>query len=98
MLLVTPYDMDGTSWTKEAPTFTILARLMQLSRIALSTAEESLLNNGSVEHFKVKKYLFKNKKILIVIVMTWWSVIPVCQPTVVPSHFFRVLPIIIVEI
>ncbi|VVC45437.1 Hypothetical protein CINCED_3A008556 [Cinara cedri] len=52
MLLVTPYDLDGTSWTKEAPTFTILARLMHLSRNALSTAEESLLNDGSVENLK----------------------------------------------
>lgn len=53
MLLVTPYDLDGTSWTKEGPSFTILARLMHLSRKALDIAEESLLKNGTVENLKV---------------------------------------------
>lgn len=53
MLLVTPYDLDGTSWTKEVPTFTILARLMHLSRKALEVAEDSLLKNGTVDNFKV---------------------------------------------
>lgn len=53
MLLITPYDLDGTAWTKEVPTLTILARLMHLSRNALNVAEESLLNNGSVNNFKV---------------------------------------------
>lgn len=52
MLLVTPYDLDGTAWTKESPSFTILARLMHLSRKALDIAEESLLKNGTVENFK----------------------------------------------
>jgi len=53
MLLVTPYDLDGTAWTKESPSFTILARLMHLSRKALDIAEESLLKNGTVDNFKV---------------------------------------------
>lgn len=53
MLLVTPYDLNGTSWTKEVPTFTILARLMHLSRKAIVIAEENLLKNGTVENFKV---------------------------------------------
>lgn len=53
MLLVTPYDLDGTTWTKKVPTFTILARLMHLSRKALDVAEESLLNSGTVDNFKV---------------------------------------------
>lgn len=53
MLLVTPYDLSGTSWTKEVPKFTILARLMHLSRRALDLAEESLVKNGTVEDFKV---------------------------------------------
>jgi len=57
MLLVTPYDLDGTAWTKEVPTFTILARLMHLSRKALDVAEECLLKNGSVENFKVNNLL-----------------------------------------
>lgn len=57
MLLVTPYDLDGTAWTKEVPTFTILARLMHLSRKALDVAEESLLSNGTVEHFKVIDFI-----------------------------------------
>lgn len=52
MLLVTPYDLDGTAWTKESPSFTILARLMHLSRKALDIAEESLLKNGTVDNFK----------------------------------------------
>lgn len=56
MLLVTPYDLDGTAWTKEVPTFTILARLMHLSRKALNVTEESLLTNGSIDHFKVINY------------------------------------------
>lgn len=57
MLLVTPYDLDGTAWTKSAPTFTILARLMHLSVKALATAENSLLKNGSVEDFKVLNFI-----------------------------------------
>lgn len=66
MLLVTPYDLNGTAWTKEAPTFTILARLMHLSKKALDVSEESLLNTGSIENFKVLYYftiLTKQKKI-----------------------------------
>lgn len=59
MLLVTPYDLDGTMWTNEVPTFTILARLMQLSRNAINIAEESLLNNGTVNDFKVLNYINK---------------------------------------
>lgn len=58
MLLVTPYDLNGTSWTKEVPTYTILARLMHLSRKALEVAENSLLENGTIDHFKVIN--FKN--------------------------------------
>lgn len=57
MLLVTPYDLNGTSWTKEMPTFTILARLMHLSRKALSLAEESLLKSGTIENFKVINFI-----------------------------------------
>lgn len=56
MLLVTPYDLDGVTWTKNAPTFTILARVMHLSRKALTVAEDSLLKSGSVEHFKVRHF------------------------------------------
>lgn len=56
MLLITPYDLEGTSWTKEVPTFTILARLMHLSRKALEVAEDSLLENGTVDHFKVIQF------------------------------------------
>lgn len=58
MLLVTPYDLDGTSWSNKMPTFTILARLMHLSRKAIDVAEESLLKNGTVDHFKVISYTF----------------------------------------
>lgn len=58
MLLVTPYDLDGTSWTKEVPKFTILARLMKLSRIALEATEESLLKNGTVDDFKVNNFVW----------------------------------------
>lgn len=57
MLLVTPYDLDGTGWTKKVPTFTILARLMHLSKKALGVAEESLLNNGTVDSFKVITFI-----------------------------------------
>lgn len=53
MLLITPYDLDGTSWTKEAPTFTVLARLMHMSKKALAIAEDSLLSDGSIENLKV---------------------------------------------
>lgn len=53
MLLITPYDLDGTAWTKEVPTLTILARLMHLSRNAIIIAEDSLLNDGTANHFKV---------------------------------------------
>lgn len=58
MLLVTPYDLDGTAWTKEVPTFTILARLMHLSRKAIDTAEENLLKNGTIENFKVICFVY----------------------------------------
>lgn len=59
MYLVTPYDLDGTAWTKDTPTFTVLARLMHLSRKALEVAEKSLLTNGTVDDFKVNYfYLF----------------------------------------
>jgi len=64
MLLVTPYDLDGTAWTKESPSFTILARLMHLSRKALEIAEESLLKNGTVENLKVTTN-YINQKIVI---------------------------------
>lgn len=60
MLLVTPYDLDGSSWTKEVPTFTILARLMHLSRKAIDISEENLLKNGTIENFKV---IFINKNV-----------------------------------
>lgn len=62
MLLVTPYDLDGTAWTKEVPTFTILARLMHLSRKALAVAKESFLKNGTVENFKVIYLKYYNNK------------------------------------
>ncbi|XP_050422991.1 nucleolar protein 6 [Adelges cooleyi] len=52
MLLVTPFDLEGTSWTKEAPTLTILARLMHLSKKSLEIVENSFLTNGTVDHFK----------------------------------------------
>lgn len=58
MLLVTPYDLDGTAWSNKMPTFTILARLMHLSRKAIDVAEKSLLKNGTVENFKVRGYTF----------------------------------------
>jgi len=58
MLLVTPFDLNGTAWTKDVPTFTILARLMHLSKKALDASEENFLNNGTVENFKVRNFTF----------------------------------------
>jgi len=58
MLLVTPYDLNGTAWSSKVPTFTILARLMHLSRKALDFAEESLLKNGTVQNFKVINFIY----------------------------------------
>ncbi|XP_050522298.1 nucleolar protein 6 [Daktulosphaira vitifoliae] len=52
MILVTPFDLKGTSWSKDSPTFTILARLMHLSKKSLEVMENNFLTNGCVDDLK----------------------------------------------